>query len=378
MCASRREDVRPGPLSVCLVCFPYIPNPTTRRGIDRYAYEIVTGLRRNGMAVDVIQGGDRLLNPLEFLRQAISFVVQASRGKGNVIHALDPLGALPFLLARNKPLAVTVHDVLWFSSPHIYDPNPHRIRFYGMRLITRACLARANAIFVPFEDTRKRLGKLAPSYAPKIKVVPYGLTPPEPRTPSSPSPRRPGEGDLRSSMLFIGGDQPVVRGGLVCLRILKTLLNRGIPVRLTFVGSGLQMEAIREEAHSLGMDGSIDFASLIPEGDLNGFISLFDVFVYPSSLGFSFLVLQSMEAGTPVVAADVRELREFISDAGIVWPQNDVEGFANVIGGILTSSERRQFFSTKGTQRAAQFTTQRMTESLIAEYSGLLVPQKLR
>jgi glycosyltransferase involved in cell wall biosynthesis len=362
--------------SVCLICFPYAPSLTTRRGIDRYAYETVTGLRQSGFAAEVIQGGQRTPNPLERFRQAVSFALHSIRSKGSVYHALDPLGAVPFLLTRKRPLAVTVHDTLWFASPHIYDPNPHRFRFYSMRIITRACLARADAIFVPFEDTRDRLQKLDPSCASRIRVVPYGLTP-RARQPQSnqPAPSR-GDVDSQPSILFIGGDQPVVRGGSLCVRIFNALLLRRIPARLTFVGSGPQMETIRKQAQSLGVEGRIDFLSIVPEGDLIDFIGSFDVFVYPSILGFSFLLLQSMEAGTPVVANDERDLKEFIADAGVVCSRDDVDGFVNAIEKLLVDPQSRASMSIRATQRAARFTTQQMATSLIAEYRELQGTQR--
>jgi glycosyltransferase involved in cell wall biosynthesis len=355
-----------------LVCFPYFPDPATRRGIDRYAYEILRGLRQNGVSVEVIASERRPSNPLEMLRQTLTFVLQSNRSKGTVYHALDPLGAVPFLTGRKRPLAVTIHDVLWFASPHIYDPEPHRIRFYIMRFVTRLCLSRADAILVPFEETRDRLAKLDPYCASKIRIVPYGLTPTGNQPANRPPMKTRGAGAPPPSMLFIGGDQPIVRGGSVCLRIFKAVMQKGIPARLTFVGSGPQMETIRREARLLDLDTSAEFLSVIPEGGLIDFIGSFDVFVYPSALGFSFLVLQSMEAGTPVVASDDRELREFISGAGAVCSRNDVDGFANAIADLLINPESRESLSVRGTHRAEHFTSERMMTSLIAEYRGLV------
>jgi glycosyltransferase involved in cell wall biosynthesis len=365
---SREEGGGPATrASVAVACFPYTPSPTTGRGVDRIAYELVEGLRPDHAPIEVIDGGGRYANPLEFLRQTVAYVWRSARTRASVVHALDPLGALPFLVLRRKPLAVTVHDLLPFASPHLLDPDPQRLRFYGMRFVIRWCLVGADRILVPFEGTRARLRELDPACEAKTRVVPYGLTPPRSTPSNGELPRLPAPGTL----LFIGGAQPFVRGGLTVLRALARMTELGAEARLTFVGSGPQLDAMRREAGALRVGDRVEFVPAIPEGDLLAYFRRFQVFVYPSELGFSLLVLQSLFAGTPVVTSDARDLEEFLSGLGSVCRREDVDAFAHRILEIQNDPELRAELARGGVRHAAEFTADRMAQRTWAEYANL-------
>jgi glycosyltransferase involved in cell wall biosynthesis len=364
------------PQSLSLVCFPYTPSAETGRGIDRISHELLAGLRGAGLRISVLEGGDRFSSPLDLVRRTVSFCWRALRTRGGTVHALDPLGAVPFLFFRRGSLIVTIHDLLPFASPHILDPDPQRLRFYIMRVVTRVCLAKADLIFVPFQGTRNQLIQLDPSCESKIRVIPYGLTPPEPVS----NRRVDGQNRAREtlpSIVFIGGGQPVVRGGSICLRALRVIRDQGVSARLSFVGSGPQMKRIKSEALTLGLGDSVSFLPAIPEGNLLTFIRSFDLFVYPSELGFSLLVLQAMMVGTPVVTSDARDLEEFLGGFGVICSRSNVESFAKAIRQILLDPELRATLSSKGLQRAEEFTAERMTRSSIKEYSELRLHRRV-
>lgn len=359
---------------VCIVCFPYIPSESTGRGIDRYAFEIVRGLERERLHVDILHGWNRFPNTLQFVRQTALFCLRALRANNSVYHALDPVGSLPYLLVGKRPLAVTVHDWIAFSSPAILKPRPARLRFYVTRLLTHLCLTFASVVFVPFESTRQAIARLHPSAASRIRVVPYGLSSVKTHEVSSQVQIAPIGGSRNHSskkLLFIGGGQPIVRGGLVCLQALHSLKAQGKSLRLTLVATGPEVSLVRFEAMRLGLLDDVDFAGPIPEEGLLDYIRGFDVFVYPSALGFSFLVLQAMSVGTPVIVSDDRDMTEFIGDAGVVCSRDRPNDFVTAIRKLVDDPRYREEMRARALARAGAFSNTRMTEKLLHEYSRL-------
>jgi glycosyltransferase involved in cell wall biosynthesis len=356
---------------VALVTFPYAATAGSGRGVDRYSLELLNGLRRRGIDVAVLGETGRAPSLDSLVRPLLGLFRATLRTHGRVFHAVDPLGGAVVALTGRRPLILTMHDSLFFATPHLLDPHPLRLRFYGMRVLSRFAMAVATSIVVPFESTRRELSALQPTCAKKIRIVPYGLSLPgtagrvrslEPPTQSPGGPFR---------MLFIGGAQPYPRGGSVALRALKVLRDRGIAAHLDFVVLGPDAPALASEAKSLGVADAVSFLSPLAEAELLSRISEHDVFVYPAILGFSFLVLQAMAAGVPVVTGADRDLPEFVGSAGFTCPRGDIEGLARLLEQLASDSALRLRTAEAGLVRALEFGPARMIDALASEYSRL-------
>jgi glycosyltransferase involved in cell wall biosynthesis len=353
------------------VTFPYAATASSGRGVDRYALELVEGLRRRGVDVEPLGQVGRARSPSALLKPLAGLVRAAHRTRGRIFHAVDPLGGAILAVTGRRPLVLTMHDSLFFASPHILDPHPLRLRFYWMRMISRFAMEFAALIVVPFESTRNELSAIRPSAAPKIRVVPYGLSLPgtagrirglEPPSTGAARPFR---------MLFIGGAQPFPRGGPLVLRALRALLDHGVDAQLDFVVYGPDAAAMAADAASVGVAGRVTFLPPVPEADLLRRIAEHDVFVYPAILGFSFLVLQAMSAGVPVVTGADRDLPEFVGPAGFTCARGDLAALANRLEQLARDPELRYRLAEMGLVRALEFSSTRMVDALAAEYARL-------
>jgi glycosyltransferase involved in cell wall biosynthesis len=366
------DAAAPGLPRICVVCFPYAPTlaPDRPRGIDRYLQELISSLRARGVPVEPV-GAARPFGPADrLISDAAGCLLQVGSVRASIYHAADPLGAAFLLLFRKRPLVVTVHDTVPFGPTSVLGASRKPLRFLVWRTLVRACLRMADAIIVPFPATAADLVQMRPSARDRIHTIPYGISVPAGWPPGAASRR----GSEEPSILFMGGTQPVIRGGLLCLRMMARLHHEGVRVRLTFVAGGTEMAQIRTTCRELGLEDRVDFRPLVPDAQLLPFVAAFDALVYPTPLGFSYILLQAMVAGTPVVTTRCRDLPDFVEGYGVLCPPDDVASFTEAVRRIVTDPTYHDELAARGRTRAAEFRSERMTDRVVDVYRSIGVP----
>ncbi|MCU0635459.1 MAG: glycosyltransferase family 4 protein [Gemmatimonadaceae bacterium] len=153
-------------------------------------------------------------------------------------------------------------------------------------------------------------------------------------------------------LLFLGRLSPE-KAPDRALQILRGLHDAGYRATLTMAGDGPARDATIAMAASLGLQGSVDMRGHVPEP-----WSLYaehDVLLLPSrSEGMPNAVLEAIDAGMPVVAADVGEVRPILDGApalGSVVPATDV--VAAAIGALVAHPWVSASAADRRAQRAA-------------------------
>lgn len=96
-------------------------------------------------------------------------------------------------------------------------------------------------------------------------------------------------------------------------------------------------------------------------------------FCFPSTYeGFGLTPLESMAAGTPVLAANASSIPEIVGDGAMLLPPLDVGAWADAIRGVLTSESERRSLSEAGRRRVALFSWQRAAVETVAVYRAVL------
>ena len=95
---------------------------------------------------------------------------------------------------------------------------------------------------------------------------------------------------------------------------------------------GLQVEAIRDRVHLLGL-----------RHDVAAIHAAADVAVSSSAFGetFPLAIGEAMAAGVPVVATDIGDCRELVSDGGTVVPPSDIAAVSSAVEALLHDDQRR-------------------------------------
>ena len=141
-----------------------------------------------------------------------------------------------------------------------------------------------------------------------------------------------GAGDLSINLLYIARLEPRKRQEW-CLRLLADLVQSGMNLSLTLVGTGVgpYAEGIKAQIAALpsGLRKRVRHAESISDEELNRIIAKADLFIYPSlGEGFGIPVLEASTAGLPCVVADGTSLAELTPYfAGSSFASGDYSGF---------------------------------------------------
>jgi len=87
------------------------------------------------------------------------------------------------------------------------------------------------------------------------------------------------------------------------LDIFAEVIKRGMDARLFLVGSGEDLDSLKEKTQRLGLENRVTFTG--PQRDIQGWLSCFDLFLFPSRFeGLSIAALEAQANGVPVLASD--------------------------------------------------------------------------
>ena len=139
--------------------------------------------------------------------------------------------------------------------------------------------------------------------------------------------------------------------------------------RLVIVGGGVQEQRLRDLARSLGVMERVVFAGVVADRtQLAEWYRSSTVFVLPSrSEGLGCVLLESMAAGTPIVASNVGGIPDLVrnGDNGLLVPADDTESLALAIDRLLSDATLRREFAIRGTAVASTKTFEKQTTALI-------------
>ena len=172
-------------------------------------------------------------------------------------------------------------------------------------------------------------------------------------------------------MLGTAGRLAPIKGLEHLIRAL-VMVRASVPdVELEIAGAGPEEEALRNEAHGLGVDGCIRFLGWqehIPFHRWNVFVM--------SSLeeSFGIAALEAMAAALPVVASAVGGLTELVEDGKTGWLVSpaDPKALADRLIPLLLNAREREQMGAAALARATEFSAKRMSDHIERLYNRLL------
>jgi len=106
-----------------------------------------------------------------------------------------------------------------------------------------------------------------------------------------------------------------------------------------------------------------------------------DAFVLPSRSQhnwveqFGRVLVEAMACGVPVVGSDCGEIPRVMGDAGLVFPENDVEALREHLVRLMRDSDLRAGLARRGRERAlARFTQAHIAAQTVEVYRALTSP----
>jgi len=252
---------------------------------------------------------------------------------------------------------------LWFSWQNLerrYPPPFSWFETYNLRHCDHALVGSRTAA----EVWRAKGYAGALDVVPQFGVDPEVFVPPLARSDQAPV-----------HIVYVGRLVPE-KGCEVLLDALAGVLGNW---QATLLGSGPSLDALREQAMTLGFGERVKFRDWLPSTEMPVFYRSADVLVLPSlprpnwTEQFGRVLIEAMASEVAVVGSDVGEIPHVIGDAGVIFPHGDAGTLAGALHELVSDSARRRDLGARGRGRVlCHFTQQRIADATLAVYGKMV------
>ncbi len=328
------------PLSIALLSWEY--PPVVVGGLARHVHHLSHGLTRCGHQVTVVtrglpgSEGDGREDGVRVARvvpetdppsaDLVPWVLELNRSlleragpevrdhRPDVIHAHDWLvahAAVALAERTGVPLVATIHAT---------EHGRHRGRLAGptqrfVHDVERWLTSVADRVIACSAYMRREVIDVLETPEDRVVAIPNQIDLTEFAPVGSRGRVRDGLGIDGSPLVVFAGRLEYEKGVQTILEALP-LVDRWIPgVRLVVAGTGTYRSELEDRCRSLRLGNRVRFEGFVGESRLRDLYGAADLVVIPSLYEpFGLVALETMAAGTPVVAADTGGLREVVEE----------------------------------------------------------------
>jgi 1,2-diacylglycerol 3-alpha-glucosyltransferase len=139
--------------------------------------------------------------------------------------------------------------------------------------------------------------------------------------------------------------------------------------RLILVGRGVDEADLRQLVEKMNLRGRVIFTGPIPHSEVPHYAAASDLFVFTSKTDTQGLVLvESMAAGTPVVAIDADSSRDVLQNGGGILVPEKIDHFCDVIANLLEDKDHLHTLSNTARQIAQKYDIPSAVDRLVEVY----------
>jgi glycosyltransferase involved in cell wall biosynthesis len=259
-------------------------------------------------------------------------------GRGDcVVYAQDPPAARAALAARRDRGQQVVMAVHFRTSQADEWADKGAIPRYGrvfrqIRELERTVIPQVDRIVYVSRWARDALT----SWLPEAAVIPSAVIG------NFVAPRHAPPGGQPHGDLVTVGNLEAVKNHRFLLHTLAAAKRAGRPLTLDIFGEGPERGQLQRLASHLGLAGQVRLRGF--RRDVRDFLPGYRAYVHASySESSSLAIMEAMDAGLPVVAADIGPLAELFDDGveGRLWPLSDPDRAAAVLIGLVEDEPAR-------------------------------------
>jgi glycosyltransferase involved in cell wall biosynthesis len=151
--------------------------------------------------------------------------------------------------------------------------------------------------------------------------------------------------------------------------------------QLHLVGGGPLEGYLRRLAIEMGISDRVHFQGQVPSTEMPVRLCSLDALVLPSLTRpnwkeqFGRVLIEAMACGVPVIGSDSGEIPYVIGDAGLIFPEGEVEALRRQLARLMASASLGKELAAKGRARVlARYTQARIAEATYAVYQRMLAP----
>ena len=151
--------------------------------------------------------------------------------------------------------------------------------------------------------------------------------------------------------------------------LLKAMAGISGEWELLMLGTGPKRRELEKLASDLKISQRTRFFSFLPSSQLPEFYRQLDLLVLPSITKpnwkeqFGRVLIEAMACGVPVVGSTCGEIPNVIGDAGLIFPEGNVEALRESILKLMADEELLRSLARKGRERVLEKFTQKAVAS---------------
>jgi glycosyltransferase involved in cell wall biosynthesis len=264
---------------------------------------------------------------------------------------------------------ITIHDLAPLIWPGHYLRLPHARVGHGWQY---ALATRADAVIAVSEATKRDVVDRLKVPPERVTVVPEAVD-----DSFSPPPRDEGRRVARERfgvadryVLYVGQFDPRKNvGGL--LRAFARAAERDRDLRLVVAG---ELGKLSSHLHEALADGHVPrervvLTGFVDDATLAALYAGAECLLHAALLeGFGLTALESLAAGTPVVAYAGGAVAEVVGDAGLLVPSGDEDALAGALCRLLDDERLGASLAARARSRAAAFSWDRAADETLSVY----------
>ncbi len=207
-------------------------------------------------------------------------------------------------------------------------------------------------------------------YRKEVDLIPqFGVDETIYRPAESPAARRP------YTIGYVGRLVPE-KGVNLLIRAVSRLRESG---RLLILGDGPDAPNLLRLVERRGLRGRVRFEPSIPSAQMPAHYHRLDLLVLPSrsrrrwTEQFGRVLIEAMACGVPVIGSDAGAIPEVVGEAGLTFPDGDVQALTERIDRVRTDPQLARRLAQRGRERVLE----RFTQTFVAEKT-YRVYQRLR
>lgn len=138
---------------------------------------------------------------------------------------------------------------------------------------------------------------------------------------------------------------------------MAVLHLRGCTPSLVIIGNDSgERSVVESHVRAAGLEGQVHLLSGLSDLEVRCAYAACGLFVFPSSYeGFGIPILEAMAAGRPMVLSDIDVFREITQQQGVYFPPDDVQGMADAMAQVLSSTAEQAQIVAYGQKRIKDF-----------------------
>jgi len=176
-----------------------------------------------------------------------------------------------------------------------------------------------------------------------------------------------------SYILHVSNYHPI-KNPVILVKSFYKCKKKGIKHKLVIVGARWEKSRIMEIIDKLGLKKDVKFFGFASQEELRGFYNGASLFFFPSlKESFSFVILEAMACGCPVVSSNTYSIPEIAGDAALLasTPRSSSE-FSDLIFQLLSDESLRTELSKKSLIRARKFSWEETARKTLETYKEVL------